>query len=115
MGRAQTYDWYKRFKNGRISIEDDPRSGRPSTTTDDPHVAQVRSAIRYNRRLIVREVKEDCDISLGSCRNILTEKLGMCRVAAKFVPHLLTDEQKEQRVAISQELLDQANSDEKTF
>jgi hypothetical protein len=39
----------------------------------------------------------------------------MCRVAAKFVPHLLTDEQKEQRVAISQELLDQANSDEKTL
>jgi hypothetical protein len=60
----------------------------------------------------VREVAEDCDISLGSCHNILTEKLGMHRVAAKVVPRLLTDEQKEQRVAISQELLDRANSDE---
>jgi hypothetical protein len=36
----------------------------------------------------------------------------MHSVAAKFVPRLLTDEQKEKRVAISQELLDQANSDE---
>jgi hypothetical protein len=36
----------------------------------------------------------------------------MHRVAAKVVPRLLTDEQKEQRVAISQELLDRANSDE---
>jgi hypothetical protein len=42
----------------------------------------------------------------------LTEQLGVRRVATKFVPRLLTDEQKEQRVAISQELLDQANSDE---
>jgi transposase len=111
MGRTQRYDWYKRFKYGRISIEDDPRSGRPSTSTDDQHVAQVPSVIRSNRRLTEREVAEECDISLGSCRNILTEKLGMHRVVAKFVSRLLTDEQKEQRVAISQEV-DQANSDE---
>jgi hypothetical protein len=60
----------------------------------------------------VREVAKECDISLGSCDNILTEKLGMHHVAAKFVPRLLTNEQNEQRVAISQELLGQANSDE---
>jgi histone-lysine N-methyltransferase SETMAR len=59
----------------------------------------------------VREVAEESDISLVSCHNILTEKLGMHRVAAKFVPRLLTDEQREQRVGINQELLDQANSD----
>jgi hypothetical protein len=32
----------------------------------------------------------------------------MNRVAAKSVPRMLADEQNEQRVAISQELLDQA-------
>jgi histone-lysine N-methyltransferase SETMAR len=66
----------------------------------------------FQSALTVWEVAEECDISLGSFHNILTEKLGMHRVAAKFVPCLLTDEQKEQRVTISQELLDQANSDE---
>jgi hypothetical protein len=85
MGRTQTYDWYKRFKHGRISIEDDPRSGRPSTSTDDQHVAQVRSVIHSNQRLAVREVAKECDISLGSCHNILTEKVGMHRVAAECV------------------------------
>jgi hypothetical protein len=112
MGRAQTCDWYKRFKDGRISIEDDPRSVRPSTSTDDQHVAQVRSVIRSNQRLTVRDVAEECGISLGSCHNILTEKLAMHRVATTFVPRLLTDEQKEQRVAIRQELMDQAKGDE---
>jgi hypothetical protein len=94
MGRTQTYYLYKRFKDGQISIEDDPRSGRPSTSTDDQHVTQVCSVIRSNRCLTVREQAEVCDISLGSCHNILTEKWGM------------------HRVAISQELLDQANSAE---
>jgi histone-lysine N-methyltransferase SETMAR len=37
----------------------------------------------------------------------------MHRVAAKFVPHLLTDEQKANRVMVSQELFDRSNADEK--
>ena len=36
----------------------------------------------------------------------------MHRVAAKFVPRLLTEEQKQNRVIVSQELLDRSNTDE---
>jgi len=36
----------------------------------------------------------------------------MHRVAAKFVPSLLTEEQKQNRVTVSQELLDRSNTDE---
>jgi len=42
----------------------------------------------------------------------LTEKLEMFRVAAKFVPRLLTEEQKQNRVTVSQELLGRSNTDE---
>jgi hypothetical protein len=89
---TQTYNLYKRFNGEWISIEDDPRSGRPSTSTDDQYVAQARSVIHSSRRLTVREVAEECDISLGSCHIILTEKLGMQSAAAKFVTRLLTDD-----------------------
>ena len=34
------------------------------------------------------------------------------RVAAKFVPRLVTEEQKQNRVSVSQELLDRSNTDE---
>jgi len=27
MGRAQMFDWFRRFKEGRTSVESDPRSG----------------------------------------------------------------------------------------
>jgi hypothetical protein len=43
-------------------------------------------------------------ISIGFCYQIFTEKLQMRRVSAKFVPLLLTDDQKEKNVEISQEL-----------
>ena len=36
----------------------------------------------------------------------------MHRIAAKSVPHLLTDDQKQNRVDVSQELLDRANGDD---
>jgi ribosomal protein RSM22 (predicted rRNA methylase) len=36
----------------------------------------------------------------------------MHRVAAKFVPRLLTDEEKANRVTVSQELFERSNADE---
>ena len=42
----------------------------------------------------------------------MTEKLKMHHVAAKFVPRLLTEEQKQNRITVSQELLDHSNTDE---
>jgi len=32
MGRTQVFDWFRRFKERRTSVENDPRSGRPSTS-----------------------------------------------------------------------------------
>lgn len=60
-------------------------------------------------RLTVREIAEDCNISVGSCHEILVEKLGMHRVAAKFVPRLMSEDQKDNRITICQELIDRAN------
>ena len=67
--------------------------------------------IRGNR-LTVREVAEEVGISVGSCHVILTRKLQMHHLGAKFVPHLLTDGQKENQVSISQDMLANADADE---
>jgi len=95
-----------------MSVGEDPRPGRPSTSTNDDHAERVRAVIRGNRRLTVRDVADEVGISIGSCHKIFTEKFQMRRVSAKFVPRLLTDDQKENRVEISQELLANANGNE---
>jgi hypothetical protein len=56
MSRTRCYEWFKRFKDGRQSTHDEPLLGRPSTSCDDAHVAQVREIVRSNRRLTVREI-----------------------------------------------------------
>jgi len=95
MARIQTYEWLERFKKGRTSVHDDPLSGRPSTSKTGDNVAKIRDVIRSNRRLTVRDVAEEVSISKTVCHEILTENLGMHRIAAKFVPSLLTDDQKQ--------------------
>jgi len=112
LSRTQCYEWYQRFKLGRMSIEDDPKSGRPSSSTGNNHIEKVRSVICENRHLTIREVSEEVGICKSSCHTILTEKLKMHRVAAKFVPCLLTEEQKQNRISVSQELLDRSNTHE---
>jgi hypothetical protein len=91
------YEWFKRFKEGRISVSDDPRPGRFSTSTNEDHVDRFRAVIRGNRRLTVREFSDEVGISIGSCHKTFTEKLQIRRVSAKFVLRLLTDNQKENR------------------
>jgi hypothetical protein len=60
----------------------------------------------------VQKVADECGVSAESCDTILTEKLNMHRVAAKFLPRLLKDEQKERSVVVSQELLQRPNDGE---
>jgi len=67
--------------------------------------------IRSNRRLNIREISEDLNISYASVQNILTTDLNMRRVSAKFVPRVLTVEKKQQPLSISLELRDRAASD----
>ena len=67
--------------------------------------------IRSNRRLTIREISEDLNISYGSIQNILTTDLNMRRLSAKFVPHVLMVKQKQQCLSISLELGDRDTSD----
>ena len=112
MKRATCFRWHKRFKNGRLSVEDDERSGRPSISTDDPHIDEINTLVQANQRLTVRELAEECGISVGSCHHILTKEFKMHRIAAKFVPCLMTSDQQDHRVQVCQDLLDHSENDE---
>ena len=71
----------------------------------------MREIIHADRRMTIREVAEDVGIAFGTCQKILTEDLQMRRVSAKFVPRLLTAEQKDDRVSICADLRERAQND----
>jgi len=76
-------------------------------------VEQVRAAVNQDRRRIIHDLCAEVGIGYGSCQRILTEQLNMHRIAAKFVPRMLTHDQKDSRVAICQELKETAINDPK--
>ena len=71
----------------------------------------MREIIRAERHLTIREVAEEIRIAFGTSQKILNEDLRMRRVTAKFVPRLLTAEQKNDRVSICTDLPDRAQND----
>jgi len=96
MGRSQTFQWFSRFKAGRTSIDDDERSGRPVSSSTPEMIERVHQIIRKDRRRTIDEVSMLVGISHGTCHKILTKDLKMRRVASKFVPRLLSVDQKQQ-------------------
>ncbi|UYV74987.1 CCNK, partial [Cordylochernes scorpioides] len=99
------------FSEGREDVNNEERAGRPSTSTTDEKINEVEKMILANRRITVREVAEDLNISIGSCHSIFINELDMRRVAAKFVPKLLNCDQKQHRMNIANEMLDSVRDD----
>ena len=42
--KTRVYEWFSRFKNEEMSIEDQPRSGRPATSRSDENVDKSMSS-----------------------------------------------------------------------
>ncbi|XP_011068652.1 PREDICTED: putative uncharacterized protein FLJ37770 [Acromyrmex echinatior] len=110
LDRSNVYRWYKMFSEGREDVNDEERAGRPSTSTTDENIDEVKKIVLANHRITLREVVEDLNISIGSCHSIFTNDLGMRWVAAKFVSKLLNFDQKQHRINIANELLDSATT-----
>ena len=64
-------------------------------------IDRVRQIIREDRRRTIDEVSMLVGIINGTCHKILTEDLKTRRVASKFLPRLLSVDEKQQRLDFS--------------
>jgi hypothetical protein len=72
LSRSKTFELYSRFKNGRTSIDDDPHTGRPSKARTNETVDRVSAVIRGNRRLTIRDIADELNLSFDTCQATLT-------------------------------------------
>jgi histone-lysine N-methyltransferase SETMAR len=63
MSRPSVFQWHKRFSEGRESLKDDDRPGRPRTAVTDDNIEKVRDVIRKDRRLGLQSVIPLCFLS----------------------------------------------------
>jgi len=111
MGCSQTFQWFSRFKAGRTSTDDDKCSGRLVSNSTPEMIERVHQIIREDRRPTVDEVSMLVGISHGTCHKILTEDLKMRLVASKFMPRLLSFDQKQQWLDVCLDLKENAHND----
>ncbi|GBN97876.1 Putative uncharacterized protein FLJ37770 [Araneus ventricosus] len=68
-------EWFKRFRDGKEDVEDEPRSVRPPTRTTPDNIERVRRMLADDRLLSLRMIAEELKISLDSVSNIIHEHL----------------------------------------
>ncbi|KAM4678284.1 histone-lysine N-methyltransferase SETMAR-like isoform 1-T2 [Discoglossus pictus] len=107
--------WTGDFKRGRKSLEDDPRSGRPTTSTTPELVDSVRDLLRSDRRVTVRYISSVVGISCERVHHIITEVLAMRKVSAGWVPKVLTMDQKHTRAVTCSDNLNRFQGDPANF
>ena len=97
-------EWARRVKEGRHDIEDQPRAGRPISSSTSEIITQVHELVCNDPHLTIGEIGIILDISSGSVHSILHDTLDYRKRSARWIQKLFTKEQKEKKVSCSQNL-----------
>ncbi|XP_067667447.1 protein GVQW3-like [Haliotis asinina] len=107
--------WVKEFQRGRESLNDDPRTGRPSTSTTQANIDKVHQLMMGNRRITLHELEDATGLSYGSIHSIFHDNLHMSKVCARWVPRMLSDDMKLSRVSVSGAMLTRYHANPEDF
>ena len=72
----------------------------------EKNVATVKTLIEEDARYTMQEIEDLSGIHLSSVLKILRERLGLHKICTRWVPHLLTDEQKQSRIRLASQVIE---------
>ena len=86
--------WYADFKGGHTDTNDAEHSGCPNLAVVPENTKKLCKLILANRKLKLHGIAEELKISGGSVFTILHEHLPVRKLCSKWLPCLLTVDQK---------------------
>nr|XP_033783950.1 histone-lysine N-methyltransferase SETMAR-like [Geotrypetes seraphini] len=108
--------WAAEFKrSSQASTVKEECSGCPKSATTNEMVDEVHRIVMVDCRLTLNEIAEAAGISSECVHTILHEYLGMRKLSARWVPRLLTMDQKRVRLDISKTCLERFKHNERDF
>jgi len=90
--------WFREFKRGRTDFEDETHSGRPAEAATPENVERLRQLVKEDPRITMRDVEQHLAIGSAAAQKLVHEHLGLTKRSARWVPHNLTEDQKQARV-----------------
>ena len=72
----------------------------------EKNVATVKTLNEKDARYTVQEIEELSGIHSSHVLKILRERLGLCKICERWVPHLLTDEQKQSQIRLALQVIE---------
>ncbi len=107
LSQTAVRNWVRHFQDDpTASCLDKPRCRGPRTARSARNINRIRRLVADDRRLTLRELALLTKLSMGSVHKILRDDLKMKKIAAHFVPKLLTADQRLKRMVVSQQNLD---------
>ena len=107
---SQVRMWFLRFKaDPEAPVSDRPHPGMERKRTQDQD--KVIQFLQTDKRSTLRQVTAGTGLSTSTVHRIMTKDLNYSKLAPKFIPRILTPEQKACRVRISQQNLDRIRSE----
>nr|CDJ89706.1 Transposase domain containing protein [Haemonchus contortus] len=97
----RTAQWsFKKFRTGNESLEDDEHSGRPRAVDND----QLGMLVEGNPRTTLKDIGSRLNVSSRTVGTHMQE-IGKSKKLDKWVPHELTQRQKDRRFELASSLL----------
>ena len=96
--------WYRQFQAGNQSVDDLPRSGRPSVLTANI-LNNIQAAVTLNLNILMTALANQIGILHGSVHKAVTKTLRMKKRPARWVPHDLTLPQQAWRLQTARQIL----------
>ncbi|EGI63180.1 Mariner Mos1 transposase [Acromyrmex echinatior] len=81
------FEWHKRFLEGRETLEDDKKSGRPISVRTPEMIEKVRDFVANDRNASLKMMEEALNISRETIRTILHEDLGKTKFVRIILLH----------------------------
>ena len=87
--------WVAKFSAGQQQLKD------AATTTTKGNIGNIRNILKINARFTIRKLVGMTNLSLARVHAILKKHLKVRKRNARWIPHLLTDEQKKTYVTMA--------------
>ncbi len=105
MKKRTVFFWHKEYRDGHLRPGDKPRSGHPRVRKP-ALIANCKTLIHADQRIGIHQLSVSLQVSYGTVYTMIHKDLGLTKHAAKFIPHVLTDVQRENRMDFAMEFLD---------